>query len=322
MEWSVLKASLLSRGTVRLAGVPAGDFISRSSAGPGAGGEGSVFFSVGARRVRLVPVPEAEAVITHLGDGRATLSLGGEEVDGVLEHPGLHCPRQAYITVTGSCTFRCRYCPVPALHGARKTPEEVEALIRRVSGRVDAISITSGVRESIGEEDAYVCGVVSRLGGFGLPIGVSIYPLPDTPDRLARLGVDEVKWNLEAATPTLFSRMCPGLDYDLVLRVLRQSVRLFGPGRVFSNVLVGLGETDRELAACVRALVSEGVIPVLRPLTPAGDLAGFQRPPAARLLKVAAMHKEALREAGLDTRSAKTMCTACTGCDLVPGKDL
>jgi len=131
-----------------------------------------------------------------------------------------------------------------------------------------------------------------------------------------------VKWNLEAATPALFSRMCPGLDRDLILRVLRRSVQVFGPGRVFSNVLVGLGETDRELAACTRMLTSEGVIPVLRPLTPARDLAGFERPPAERLLQVAGMHRDALQDAGLKTVDAMTMCTACTGCDLVPGKDL
>jgi hypothetical protein len=33
------------------------------------------------------------------------------------------------------------------------------------------------------------------------------------------------------------------------------------------------------------------------------------------------MHEQALEEAGLDTREALTMCTSCTGCDLVPGRD-
>jgi hypothetical protein len=33
------------------------------------------------------------------------------------------------------------------------------------------------------------------------------------------------------------------------------------------------------------------------------------------------MHEGILAEEGLDTRQALTMCTNCTGCDLVPGKD-
>ena len=34
-----------------------------------------------------------------------------------------------------------------------------------------------------------------------------------------------------------------------------------------------------------------------------------------------AWRERALEEAGLDTREALTMCTSCTGCDLVPGRD-
>ncbi|HZD42959.1 MAG TPA: radical SAM protein, partial [Methanomicrobiales archaeon] len=34
-----------------------------------------------------------------------------------------------------------------------------------------------------------------------------------------------------------------------------------------------------------------------------------------------AYQAESLERAGLDTRVARTMCTACTGCDLTPGRD-
>jgi biotin synthase-related radical SAM superfamily protein len=142
-----------------------------------------------------------------------------------------------------------------------------------------------------------------------------------TPDRLKELSVTEVKFNLEAATPELFSRMCPGLDYGLLWQVLERSVQLFGKNRVFSNVIVGLGETDEELETCIEKLTSLGVIPVLRPLNPVAGLAGTPRPSAGRLKKVFAVHKKALAAAGLDPRLALTMCTNCAGCDLVPGRD-
>ena len=120
-------------------------------------------------------------------------------------------------------------------------------MVESVRDRIHAISLTSGVLTSIEEEESYVLDVVKHLTSYNLPIGVSLYPTPSTPDRLRELGIVEVKFNLEAATPELFSRMCPGLDYDLLWQVLDRSVHLFAKNHVFSNVIIGLGETDEEV---------------------------------------------------------------------------
>jgi len=321
MQWKELKARLLAVGQARLTGEPAEKYIARSAAGPGAGGSGAVFFSRGDHRVKLAINPASTIEIMHRGNGNADLFFEGQRISGHLLEPGFHCPDQAFITVTGSCIFSCRYCSVPRIGGERKTIEEIVMMVESVRGRIHAISITSGVRTSIEEEEAYVLDVVRHLTTYNLPIGVSIYPTAMTPDRLRELGVTEVKFNLEAATPELFSRMCPGLDYGLLWQVLDRSVQLFGKNRVFSNVIVGLGETDAELETCIRKLTSHGVIPVLRPLNPVAGLAGTPRPSAERLKKVFAVHKKALAVAGLDPRQALTMCTNCAGCDLVPGRD-
>jgi len=162
---------------------------------------------------------------------------------------------------------------------------------------------------------------VRRLVPLGKSVGVSVYPLPGTPERLHELGAAEVKWNVEAATPELFARMCPGLDRVAIREALDRSVEIFGEGAVYSNLIFGLGETNRELEGCIEDRASSGVIPVLRPLNPSAELAAFPRPDAARILRVCDMHGKALRRHGLDTGKARTMCTACTGCDLVPGRD-
>jgi len=321
MQWTDLKARLLSTGSVSLSGEPADQFIARSSAGPGAGGSGAVFFAMGSHRVKLALDPLSRIEIVHRGNGIADLCYEGTLTRGRLLSPGFHCPDQAFITVTGSCIFSCRYCTVPRLGGRRKTIEEIIGMVGSVRHRIGAISITSGVLESIEEEESYVLEVVKRLRVFDLPIGVSIYPTDQTPDRLRALGVAEVKFNLEAATPALFAAMCPGLDYDRLWRVMDRSVELFGKGRVFSNVLIGLGETDAEIEGCISRLTSHGIIPVLRPLNPVEGLAGFSRPSAERLKTIFIMHEKALAAAGLDPREARTMCTNCTGCDLVPGRD-
>lgn len=321
MDWRRLKAALLEQGSVRLAGDDADAYISRSAAGPSAGSAGSVFFAVGNRRVRLGVDPASPVTLVHDGGGAASLFVADERLRGRLEPAALHCPRQAYITVTGACIFGCRYCPVPSLAGRRKPVEEIVRLVESVQDRIDAVSITSGVASTVEEEEEYVLGVVRALRRFDLPIGVSIYPTPDTPRRLHDLGVAEVKFNLETATPALFAQLCPGLDRDAVWEALRQSVALFGRGRVFSNVIVGLGETDEELERCIDDLVRLGVIPVIRPLSPAADLANLPRPSAERLLRIFDAHKQALQRAGLHPEEALTMCSACTACDLVPGRD-
>jgi biotin synthase-related radical SAM superfamily protein len=321
MQWKDLKARLLETGSVQLNGEPAERFVARSAAGPGAGGSGAVFFAMGSHRVKLALDPASPAEIVHRGNGAADLYLDGNLISGRLLEPGFHCPDQAFIAVTGSCIFRCRYCNVPNTHGKRKSIDEIMAMVESVRHRIHAISITSGVLESIEEEEAYVLEVVRRLAGFGLPIGVSIYPTEKTPDRLHEIGVAEVKFNLEAATPDLFLKMCPGLDYGRIWQVLDRSIELFGKNRVFSNVIIGLGETDAEMVACIRRLTSHGVIPVLRPLNPVAELSGVPRPSADRLKKIFTVHGQALEAAGLDARLAQTMCTNCAGCDLVPGRD-
>ena len=321
MQWKDLKARLLSAGSARITGEPAGQYIARSAAGPGAGGDGAVFFAMGSHRVKLALNPLSSIEIAHRGNGVADLYFEGSLIPGRLLEPGFHCPDQAFITVTGSCIFKCRFCSVPHLSGQRKSIEEIMRMVESVRHRVHAISITSGVLSGIEEEEAYVIEVIKHLTFFGLPVGVSIYPTDKTPDRLFALGVAEVKFNIEAATPELFAEMCPGLNYNRLWQVLDRSVELFGKGRVFSNVIIGLGETDKELGACIDKLTAHGVIPVLRPLNPVAELTGTSRPSAERLKKVFALHEGALARAGLDSRQALTMCTNCAGCDLVPGRD-
>jgi biotin synthase-related radical SAM superfamily protein len=321
MEWDELKAAILAGGPARVTGLPVDEFLAVSVAGPGAGGAGSVFFSTGNRRVRIPLGDGGNLVLDHLGDGKVILRVGAVTLQGRLEPVALHCPRQAYITVSGGCIYHCRYCRVPALGGRRKSVAEIVEMVEQVRDRIDAISITSGVASDPEEEEDYVISVIRALKGFSVPIGVSIYPVTRTPDRLRAEGVAEVKFNVETATDEIFRTMCPGLDRQEIVRILARSVGLFGRNRVYSNVIIGLGETDREMEDCIRELATMGVIPVLRPLNPDGELAGWPRPSAERLLRLFRVHGRILKEEGLDPCRAITMCSACTGCDLAPGRD-
>ncbi|WP_048151878.1 radical SAM protein [Methanolacinia paynteri] len=320
MNRTGLKAALLEVGTARVTGMPV-DLSDGSHAGPGAGGTGSVFFSFDGILVRLSIDNGSKVTIEHIGDGNAVLHFGDIIQEGVIEPVALHCPRQAYITISEGCIFKCRYCNVPFQEQKIKTPEEVVSMIEEVADDIDCISLTSGVIGSPEEDEERVLEIIRKVKKFSLPVGVSTYPLPGTPGRLHDLGVAEVKFNLEAATPELFSEMCPGQDRNRILAALKESVELFGKNHVFSNIILGLGETDDEMKTCIKELCEAGIIPVIRPLNPKAELSDFPRPSAERIMNIFEYHKARLKENGLDPAKAMTMCVACTGCDLTPGRD-
>jgi biotin synthase-related radical SAM superfamily protein len=318
--WKSLKAQLLEVGAAQLTGTDTFEYQSKSTAGPGAGGRGSIFFSYEGHRVRLAITDDSPITIRHIGGGTVMLTYGHIEILGKLERPGSHCPGQAYITISGSCIYHCKYCPVPKNATPTKSVDEIVSLVRN-AGDIDAISLTSGIVGNIGEEETRTIAVVKALKEFDLPIGVSIYPTIGTARRLHEVGATEVKFNLETATLELFTEMCPDMDRDTINVELDEAVKLFGRNHVFTNLIFGLGETNDEMMATVDELCARGIIPTLRPFSPGGELKGLPRPDFKRFIDLHKHHCSAIVANGLDTREAKSMCIACTGCDMVPGRD-
>jgi len=318
------KAYLLSVGTVEISeSLPSGP---ASTAGPGAGGQ-SIFFCSEEKTVRLSVVKESELRLVRQGAAAILLQGEREIARGHLVEPLLHCPGQAYITVSERCIYDCKFCAVPKLQGGTKTPQRVMEMAKQAAatGRMKAISLTSGVEASPEHEAARVSGIVRDLKAFGVPIGVSISPFPGVNRILKEAGADEVKYNLETVDPDLFPRICPGQSMKAIKESLDEAVEVFGKNRVFSNVIVGLGESDRTILSGIDELAEMGVLPVLRAVYPhplrIGEIE-MTRPSAERLVRLAQHARRALDRQGLRGGLALTGCYLCTGCDLVPGRDL
>jgi biotin synthase-related radical SAM superfamily protein len=239
----------------------------------------------------------------------------------------LHCPEQAYITVSERCIYDCKFCAVPKLSGGIKSGQTVLQMVEEAAqkGSLRAISLTSGVEVSPQAEAERVAGIVMDLKRFGVPVGVSISPFPGVNQILKDAGADEVKYNLECVDPELFLKVCPGISYQEIMDALQEAVAIFGKNRVFTNIIVGLGESDETLRRSIVELTEKGVIPVLRAVFPHPLRVGevqMQRPSAKLLLDLARYLKGALKKNGLDGAAALTGCYRCTGCDLIPGRDL
>jgi biotin synthase-related radical SAM superfamily protein len=130
---------------------------------------------------------------------------------------------------------------------------------------------------------------------------------------------------VETIDPAIFKKVCPGLSLDYIKKALEHAVSVFGRNHVFTNVLIGLGETDDAVIAAIEEFASMGIIPVLRKVNPHPLRAGeayTENVSDARLLRLARAEREILDKNGLRADLALTGCLMCTGCDITPHRDI
>jgi hypothetical protein len=333
-----LKAELLARGRLLVPrGLKLGVMLSRSSAGPGAG-TASLFLRVGSGIVRLEVAREGSAPMELRERGGTYDIICGRGVLARNVRPlpgGLHAPGQAFINLHDSCRFRCAFCTI---RSSRKGPSPArwEAIIKESlrTGRARAVAITSGIPSTPSSACRHMARLVSsvRADFPHVPIGVEPYTVKGA-DILAlrRAGADELKLNIQCATDDIFGRVCPGLDWEGIWRNLGNGVRIFGRGKVCSNLVIGLGETEGEALSAVERLAQIGVAANLRPLKigPLNERALEEaigrrpaRPSSARLVILATAQKGIFEKHRLRPSVFRTMCHRCTACDIEPFIDV
>lgn len=334
------KAVLTLGGAVRLPeGFELPVRMSHSTAGPGAGFGSAVFAFDGYRVKKTVSYDSGEFELVLGKRGRLSLTRRGRPfIPRVTIEPVVrHCPEQAFFNLDPRCMYRCAFCTSPLLDpsedkhlSADRIMEMLDESVRTQDVR--AVSITSGVVGSVEETVDRFVEVVSRVRAAypDMPIGVEPYVSSREHIRMLKdAGADEIKLNLESPRRDVFARVCPDLDYDAVMGLLKDAVEIFGRGRVISNIIYGMGETDADLDVAMERLCSMGVLPGLRALRVndmnrarllEAGVRGEQVSPD-RAMRLAEMQKSSMRRHGLTTETSVTMCFACKCCDLVPFRD-
>ena len=314
--------------------------ISKSTAGPGAGSASAVF-SFGRHRVKKSISYESGEFELAEENGRLSMKKNGMPfLDEVRIEPVVfHCPEQAFFNLDQRCIFNCAFCVSPLLSKDLDKGLSDEDIVRMTKNaisdgqKVVSVSLTSGVFGSVDETVRRFVSCVSGLRKefLELPIGVEPYASEkEHVKALKEAGATEIKLNIQSPSRAIFNKICPELDRDNILEMLLYAVDIFGPGKVTSNMIFGMGETDKEIEDMTEFLCSKGVIPTFRALrtnTMNQDnlaLAIGRQPQvsADRAIKLAKMQKEKLIAHGLDTRECRTMCIECACCDLVPFRDL
>ncbi|MBI3180940.1 MAG: radical SAM protein [Myxococcales bacterium] len=197
------------------------------------------------------------------------------------------------------CFSRCAYCGLsrhrPLAPGGPESFIRVEwpafptELVRaRIAEREPAVKrvCVSMVENPRAFEDAErLCRSIRT--STGVPISVLIHPRGlGAPEllRLRQAGADMIGIGLDAASPRLFARVRPGLEWDTYWRTVLAARSVFGPGKVNCHVVVGLGESDQDLLRLASSLRERQVSTYLFCFypEPGTRLAGRRRPPLSR----------------------------------------
>ncbi len=214
-------------------------------------------------------------------------STGTAIILGLLEGKLDAAPTTAYLMTyhDGKCTANCGFCPQ-----ARTSQSKAELLSRVAWPTYPALTVIDRLRIAVREEKlkrvciqtlnypgvfAEICAFVKELKRQTVvPVSISCQPLnSENMWRLADSGVDRIGIALDAATESLFDKVkgaSAGGPYRWrdVHTLLRVAVGVFGEGNVSTHLIVGLGETEKELVHAIQECVCMGVFPALFAFTP------------------------------------------------------
>ncbi len=315
--------------------------VSHSTAGPGAGNNAVAIGFNGLRVKKGVSYEKGEFEL-HVGkDGHFSLTHNGEPfLDEVVLEPVIHhCPGQAFYTLDPRCAYNCAFCASPRLPKSDfkgTSDEEIAENTKKEynEGKIISVALTSGVYDGdVQKEIDRFVSCIKAIRSAVPDIRIGIEPYVQTEEQVKQLkdaGGDEIKLNIQTATPELFSKVCPDLDRDSIVYCIKAAVSIFGPGRVTSNIIFGMGETHEELVNCMESICRLGALPTVRSLRynayNGESLKNAIGTPAKvtpeEMLEVARIHKEILNKYGMNTNTFKTMCLECGCCDIVPNRDL
>ncbi|MEM1552283.1 MAG: radical SAM protein [Candidatus Bathyarchaeia archaeon] len=238
---------------------------------------------------------------------RIRVSLGSAIVLGLTSGRLDAKPTTAYLMTyrRGKCLANCGFCPQ-----ARKSHSRADMLsrvtwpafsTRRVldgieasakGGRIRRVCIQALNYPQVHEHIQALAREISKR--VSVPISVSCQPIsPENIRRLAEDGVERIGIPLDAATPEIFDKVkgaSAGGPYDMErqLELLKEAVKVFGEGKVSTHLIVGLGESEREMVEMIQRCVDMGVLPALFAFTPVAGtvLESLGQPPIQQYRRV------------------------------------
>lgn len=196
-------------------------------------------------------------------------------------------PTTAHFLNPGKCIYNCAYCTK-----AKSSTSHPDFMCRITWPAFPESEVWAALEEDNGFARACI-QVVNRSGCVNIArnwvreirnrtdIPVSVEVRPETSEvvsDLLREGADCVGLPLDVASERLYPTLRGGA-FEKDLGMILSSANEF-PGRVSTHIIVGLGETDRELIGVVRRISNKRIPLALFAFTPCkGTRLEFRRPP-------------------------------------------
>jgi biotin synthase len=198
-------------------------------------------------------------------------------------------PTTAYLMLGGRCLMNCAFCAqareseASDLNLSRVTwpGYELEAVVAGLvsaaaRGEIRRACLQVTVTADAFEQTLTILRAVKSA--CALPFDVAILPQDlEQVRQLVEAGADHVGFGLDAASERVF-RETKGGSWTRSLALIEQTARAF-PGRAAVHLIVGLGETERELVERIQWAHDLGVTVGLFAFTPVRGAHLADRPP-------------------------------------------
>ncbi len=205
----------------------------------------------------------------------------------------------------GKCTANCGFCPqARGSHGradmlsrvswpvfpTRLVLDGIEKAVE--DGRIRRVCLQAlNYPEVFAHLLALVKAIYSRVR---VPISISCQPLNrENLQGLAEAGAKRIGIPLDAATGELFDKVKGGSAggpyvWEDQFKLLSEAVEIFGNGKVSTHLIVGLGETEKEMVEIIQRCGDMGVLPALFAFTPISGTAleNSPQPPVSAYRRV------------------------------------
>jgi biotin synthase len=215
------------------------------------------------------------------------VSLGSAFIIELLSGKLEAAPTTAYLMTyrKGKCTANCGFCPQARGSSARGD------MLSRVSWPIFATEkVFDGIEKAV--KDGKIKRVCFQALNYpevfmhllalirairqkvNVPISISCQPQNSIHIKeLAEAGAERIGIPLDVASEELFEKIkgsAAGGPYNWKkqFKLLNEAVHIFGKGRVSTHLIVGLGETERQMVETIQKCVDMGVLPALFAFTP------------------------------------------------------
>ena len=215
------------------------------------------------------------------------VSAGSAMVLGLLKGKIDAKPTTIYVLICRNekCSANCGFCPQ-----ANKTRGRADMLSRVTWPTFSTRQVVDGIARNVKEDatkrvciqslnypevfDDLLLLVKEIKSKIMVPISVSCKPLNQKKMKsLVEANVNRISIALDAATEEIFEKVKGHhvggpYNWEKQREALKDAVKVFGEGSVSTHLIVGLGETEKDICEAIQWCVDSGIYPGLFAFTP------------------------------------------------------